>query len=559
MFNSIKRKILFGFSIVVLLVILLGFYNYLAIKAINDNISKIVDDQVPLLITSEKIALNMSERTSLVRGYLLYGDTDLKTKFDSFTDESIQLENKVLKLDDSDGVKDLVEKKIVWAEAINSVFKEYDTGNKEKAMEIMVSEVKPLEREILDGFKAMAAEQETVQSHAGEDITSYGNTSLLIDIGISIIIAVMAIIAAIKTASHISKPIVTVKNRMKVIAEGDLRQELLETTSKDEIGQLVHAANDMNQHMRSLLNQINEVSGTVSSQSEELTQAANEVRAGTGQVATTMEELASGSETQANSAGDMANIMGTFTNKVEEANNYGERILNNSEKVLQMTTKGGQLMNASAEQMDNINGIVKDAVDKVQNLDNQSKEISKLVSIIKDVAEQTNLLSLNAAIEAARAGEHGKGFAVVADEVRKLSEQVALSVKDITEIVITIQTESNIVADSLLDGYSAVEQGTVQMESTNEMFNDIRHSVTEMVESIKVVSGNLSEIESNSREMNGSIEEIASVSEEAAAGIEETAASAQQSSSSMEEIAGSSAQLAKLAEELNEKIGKFKL
>src|SRR5690606_30819113 len=102
--------------------------------------------------------------------------------------------------------------------------------------------------------------------------------------------------------------------------------------------------------------------------------------------------------------------------------------------------------------------IVQDAVRKVEGLDEQTQQISKLVSVIQDVAEQTNLLALNASIEAARAGEHGRGFAVVADEVRKLAEQVSASIADITGIVTNIQSESNTVSKSLQEGYKEVEQ-----------------------------------------------------------------------------------------------------
>jgi len=558
-FNSIKKKILSGFLVILILVIGLSFYNFLAINAINGHTNEIVHEEVPLLVADESIALDMSERTSLLRGYLLYGDVALKEEFESGIEHSIELENTVLELNDSDEVQALIDKKVAWGEATDKVLEAYEAGNKDKAMVIMQNEVKPLEDEVLQGFKELGDFREKEIAQRGKEIESYGKASLIIDISISVIVFALGLIVAIKAANLISRPIVTVMERMKSIADGDLTHEALETKSTDEVGQLVAATNEMSDNTRELLSSIQSVSETVSSQSEELTQSAGEVKAGTEQIAITMEELATGSETQANSASDLSMSMGSFTDKVNEANTNGERIQQNSNKILEMTGTGSQLMQSSTEQMTTINDIVRDALEKMRVLDNQSQEISKLVSVIRDVAEQTNLLALNAAIEAARAGEHGKGFSVVADEVKKLAEQVALSVNDITGIVETIQTESSVVATSLENGYTEVEQGTEQIQTTGQTFNDIRSFVTEMVQNITTVSENLSDIVANSQNMNSSIEEIASVSEESAAGVEETAASAQQSSSSMEEVAGSSEHLATLAEELNELVGRFKL
>lgn len=381
-------------------------------------------------------------------------------------------------------------------------------------------------------------------------------TPILITLGI---VVILAIVVSLFTTRRITRGIQMVMERMKLIADGDLSHEPLVATSDDEVAQLVHATNDMNENMRNVLQEINQVSEIVSSQSEELTQSAGEVRAGSEQVASTMQELASGSETQANHASDLSASMQTFAQEISEINDNSEHIQSASTEMIHMTQEGSELMDQSKTQMATIDDIVHEAVHNVQGLSNQTEEISQLVEVIQDIAEQTNLLALNAAIEAARAGEHGQGFAVVADEVRKLAEQVAFSVTDITEIVTNIQNESQTVTNALQASYKEVESGTIQIETTGEKFNGINDALTNMVDNINVAMENLSNITSRSSQMNTFIEEIAAVSEESAAGVEQTSASSEQTSAAMDEVAESSSQLAHLAEQLNELVVQFKL
>jgi methyl-accepting chemotaxis protein len=251
--------------------------------------------------------------------------------------------------------------------------------------------------------------------------------------------------------------------------------------------------------------------------------------------------------------------MTEFAAKINELNMNGEQIQQSSNQVISLAVTGSELMDGSSSQMAKIDGIVQEAVLKVKNLDSKSKEISTLVEVIKAIADQTNLLALNAAIEAARAGEHGRGFAVVADEVRKLAEQVAVSVTEITGIVKGIQEETNNVTDSLESGYREVEQGTEKIEETSTTFKNIDKALNNMAQDIQEVQETLAMISKDSQNMNTKIEEIAAISEEAAAGVEQTSASSQQTSSSMEEIAKSSDDLAKLAEKMNLLVRQFKL
>ncbi|UFU00635.1 methyl-accepting chemotaxis protein [Radiobacillus kanasensis] len=350
-----------------------------------------------------------------------------------------------------------------------------------------------------------------------------------------------------------------IRNGMKKIEEGDLTGEPVFTKSKDELSELAYSVNSMKDNLYSIVKEVSNATNSVTGQSEELTKSANEVKEGSQQIASTMQELTSGTETQADSTTNLAELMEQFSGKVQEAYANGEEVSNSSTAVLAMTDKGSELMRKSVTQMNNIDSIVREALEKVRGLDEQSKEISTLVSVIKDIADQTNLLALNAAIEAARAGENGKGFAVVADEVRKLAEQVSHSVQDITGIVGKIQSESNGVATSLEDGYKEVDEGSKQIRVTGETFENINQSVTDMVRKIQNISENLKGISANSVEMTTSIDEIASISEESAAGVEQVAASAQQSNSSMENVSNSADELKQLADELNKQVIRFKL
>ncbi|EWH30828.1 methyl-accepting chemotaxis protein, partial [Lysinibacillus sphaericus] len=357
----------------------------------------------------------------------------------------------------------------------------------------------------------------------------------MIVIGVAIIIGILVIW---QYASSMVKPINRVVQAMERFAEGDLTQESMSIRSKDEIGKLANAMNQMQSKLKDMIHNIAQASDLINTSSKELSQSANEVNMGAEQVAITMNELASGAEGQAHHSNELTSLMERFTADLRETNQYGEHIHQSSFEVLGLTNEGSQLMTSSNSQMKKIDSIVQNAVEKVKNLDAQAQEISKLVVVIKDIANQTNLLALNAAIEAARAGEHGKGFAVVADEVRKLAEQVGYSVNDITTIVANIQQDFDVVTSSLEDGYQEVKEGTTQIKATSETFTTISDSINDVVESVQLISKNLSKVTEDGQKMNSAIQEIAAVAEESAAGVEQTTATTEQTSSSMEVMAG---------------------
>ncbi|MEW4285162.1 methyl-accepting chemotaxis protein [Priestia koreensis] len=408
----------------------------------------------------------------------------------------------------------------------------------------------------LDSLNEIIQSERDTYVNRAQAILSTAGFILLGALVVSIIIGSGIMIVITRT---LNKQLGILVKTAKRIAQGELNVELPHYNGKDEIAQLSDAVDMMRQNLQGMIQEISAVSTHVTEKSEELTKSSSEVRQASLQIATTMTQLSAGADDQAKTASNIAEMMDGYVDKINHATIESKDVQSVSTTILHMTKEGNTLMNESTVKMEDIHRLVKTSVDKVKGLDAQTKQISKLVNVIRDIADQTNLLALNAAIEAARAGDHGRGFAVVADEVRKLAEQVSHSVSDITSIVKGIQAESHEVVSSLVEGYEQVESGAGQIQHTGKTFQNIHQSITNMDKSIVTMTTNLNDISNVTSKINESIESIASVSEESAAGIEQASVSVHQSNASIEDVSDNSAYLAQLADQLNQMLLRFKL
>lgn len=556
--KSIKQKLLSVFLIVVLLITVLCLYNYASVMKFNQETESIIKEDLPLLIADEELAFNIAERIALARGYILYNDASYKESFLQYTEESIKLQDQVLKETHSEEAKQLLEKSVEWRKIITEeVFVEFDNGNKEQALVIMTNKVQPLGRDLMAGFKDIADKRKSIILAAGNDVIETGSNVKNASLFISIIIIIVAIILAMFSAGNIANPIKKVVNRMLQIAEGNLQSTNLTTKAKDETAQLIHATNTMNNNLRTIITSIIETSDNVKRQSRSLSTSANEVKEGSLQIAVTMEELATGTQEQAQNCANLGETLSDFINNIKVSNEEGIKVRSLTGKVEAATENGNKLMSVSESNMHKIECLVAESVSKVRELDKKTGKINEIISVITNISEQTNLLALNAAIEAARAGENGKGFAVVANEVKKLAEEVKFSVNDITSIVNSVQQESLEVASSLEIGYKTIQNGTSQIKETAETFDLISELIKGMTVKVGFISNELESFVAKGETLIVSISGIASVSEESAAGIEETTASTEEAVNLMEQILESSQVLADQSEQLNNITKKF--
>jgi methyl-accepting chemotaxis protein len=209
--------------------------------------------------------------------------------------------------------------------------------------------------------------------------------------------------------------------------------------------------------------------------------------------------------------------------------------------------------------MNKIIKVTNDSAQKVRELAQKTNEITTVLDVIKQIADQTNLLALNAAIEAARAGEAGRGFAVVADEVRRLAESSAKSSEEIDTKLKQIQEDAQVVVEDIETSSTEVNQGKLVIESSLKSLDEIAHQIRGVSENVKKLSDCGQQEVVKVKTVSNNATEIAAVAEENASATEEASAAVEQQTAQTQEIAASANQMSELAEQLQKLISKFKL
>lgn len=324
---------------------------------------------------------------------------------------------------------------------------------------------------------------------------------LLVGIGISLLIT-----------RAIENPLRDAMLAAQRIATGDLKQKL-KSTGNNEIGQLLNSIADMQNQLQSMIRKIQDSVAQVSSSAEQLAAASTQVTnssvmqgEATSIVAAAMEELTVSIEQVASSAG----------NAEHKATDSGNR-----------SEQGTQQVQEAAQEMERIADTVQQAVKQIMALGEQAKQIDSIVDVIRGVAEQTNLLALNAAIEAARAGEQGRGFAVVADEVRNLAGRTSTSALEITSMISSIQTLTNQAVNSMSKSNEQATQGVVLAQRAGESMRGISTSSLGVTHAVSDITNALHEQKIAGNEIARNVENIAHMTEQNGYAVREVATAAQ--------------------------------
>ncbi|GGB33016.1 methyl-accepting chemotaxis protein [Lentibacillus populi] len=392
------------------------------------------------------------------------------------------------------------------------------------------------------------------QDEVNQAVKPILDTTLFVII-ISLILGGIIILFIIRSIAKPIKQLVSATDKMR---DGDLSISV-DLHRNDELGQLAKAFNQMRENLSNVISQVHEKASSLAASSEQLNASTEQNTLATEQISSSIQEVASSMESQTASIEESSKMANDMSKSIQQIAASSNEVSTTAKDAILVVDAGNQALDTTVGQMEYIKKTVHELSNNIEGLGNHSQEISKIVDVITDIAEQTNLLALNAAIEAARAGEHGKGFAVVADEVRKLAEQSSQSSEQIRQMIESIQQGTTDAVKSMETGTSEVDKGIDIVNQAGQSFTEITNFVNTVSKQIQQVSSQIDVISSSAEHFVTTFDKVTAVSETTSDGAQNVSASTQEQLASMEEISGSATSLSQMAEELQELVKNFKL
>ena len=536
---KIGQKLALGFGIILLLVVALSIAVVGKLSGMNVDSAHIVAD----LASKTKVsAINTAVKDNAISSMemLLNSDAGINAKIAKQIAERNQSNNTLIDelardlAGSPDDLKLLTEMKKhrgLYVGGLDRVLGMITAGKREEATYVAGEEMIPMLAPFLKAVKALDDQQSIKVDTSTKQIQATAESIRNMAIMLGVAVIVLGIFSAISIIRAITGPLNQMRTTiMAVDHDGDFTRRI-GLSSKDEVGETARAFDNLVQSLQQTL-------GTVLQSAEKVARSAHSLSASSS-------HLASSSSSQSASTSAMAAAaenMTASTNKVSES---AREALDISRQSGDLSVEGGEIIDKAANEMSRIAETVRNTSSTIEEVGQQSNQISSIVQVIKEIASQTNLLALNAAIEAARAGEQGRGFAVVADEVRKLAERTTKATEEISSMIGAVQRSADAAVLAMGASVSEVSSGVMLANQAGNTIVKIKDGAGRVVGVVNNISSVLSQQCSANDDLARQVEIVAQMTAENSVAASETAQEA--------------AKLQELASDMREAVGRFKI
>ncbi|MBU5635860.1 methyl-accepting chemotaxis protein [Geomonas sp. Red69] len=413
------------------------------------------------------------------------------------------------------------ESRKVYGDHIDRMTGLVQAGRVDEAMALLHGEAKKAALHEQDQLNKLMDEMEKQAELTSKENTRIANSATLVMAGLVVAGMVIAIVCGVVITRMITKPLQAAVAAASAIGAGDLTARI-ESTSRDETGQLMAALQAMAENLRCTIGKVADTSAQVAS-------ASNQLHSTSEQIATGAEEVAAQAGTVATAGEQMSATSSDIARNCQMAAEGAKR-------AAQTAQNGAEVVQGTVTVMGQIAAKVQESSRTVESLGQRSDQIGAIIGTIEDIADQTNLLALNAAIEAARAGEQGRGFAVVADEVRALAERTTRATREIGEMIKAIQSETRGAVVAMEEGVHQVETGTAEAAKSGSALQEILEQINDVAMQIHQVATAAEEQTATTSEISSNIVQITQVVQQTSQGAQESASAAAQLHTNSEEL-----------------------
>ncbi|MCR8844719.1 methyl-accepting chemotaxis protein [Paenibacillus sp. SC116] len=420
------------------------------------------------------------------------------------------------------------------------------------------AEIRPIEKKVFADMLLIEESSVRAAEQIYLDNKSDAIQSRTLNIFIMIVMAISCIWMGIATSKAIRKPIDSLQHLMARAAGGDSSATSTDIGT-DELGRLSVSYNEMIQGLKQLIELIQTSTSVLMDNVSVVAEFAVQSQQGAQQTAAAMQRTDESAKRQQSSAGETLRAMEDMANSIQHIVHATTEVADITQHASQHAAQGATTMEQAVTEMDRVHQAVQSADHTLQELQQHSKAIVHVITIIQQISSQTSLLAINASIEAARAGEHGRGFSVVADEVRHLAEQSGDSLKRISSMVDAIQRNTGYMAEAMSEVSNQTQAGQETVTAAGVMFNDLHQQISQVVEQTESVSASVQEMSACTEEITAASSEMAALSQNAAEEVQLVTTMTTTQLDQMSRISTILDELYEMAFGLDEQVNKFRL